>query len=278
MRRRFYVYGLCLLAMISLVFCGGRRNMVTLKGSDTMVLLGQRWAESYMNGRPGAIVQVTGGGTGTGIAALINGTADITQASRPMKDDEQAQLNQRFGSPAHEILVAKDGLAIYVHDSSPVNELSLEQLRGIYTGAIANWTEVGGPERPIIVYGRENSSGTYEYFKERVLEKGDFDARVQALPGTAAVVNAVAQDPNGIGYGGAAYARGVKEVAVRPDAASPGVLPTQENVQSGAYPISRGLFFYTRKAPQGAIEEFVDYVLSDSGQAIVNSVGYFPIR
>lgn len=282
MRTRFYVYGLGLLAVLALSYCGapggGRRNAVTLKGSDTMVLLGQRWAESYMETHPGAVIQVTGGGSGTGIAALINGTTDICKASRAMKEDEHAQLQQKYGARAHETVVAKDGLAVYVHESNPVAELSLEQIRGIYAGVTRNWSEVGGPDRPITLYGRENSSGTYEYFKEHVLQKGDFAARVQTLPGTAAVVNAVGQDPTGIGYGGAAYARGVKEVAVRSDPAGAGVLPTADNVRSGAYPISRDLYFYTRTAPEGALKEFVDYVLSDSGQAVVTQVGYYPVR
>jgi phosphate transport system substrate-binding protein len=283
-RRRFYLYAVALLAVVTLAYCGragggsDRRDAITLKGSDTMVLLGQRWAETYMASRPGAVIQVTGGGSGTGIAALINGTTDICQSSRPIKPDEQEQMQRRFGAPAYEITVAKDGLAVYVHEGNPVAELTLEQLRGIYVGAVRNWSEVGGPDRPITVYGRENSSGTYEYFKEHVLAKGDFAAAVQTLPGTAAVVNAVAQDPNGIGYGGAAYVRGVREVAMRADAAGAAVLPTAENVRSGAYPISRDLYFYTRKAPEGALEGFVNFVLSDSGQYVVSHVGYFPVR
>lgn len=284
MRTRFYLYGFCLLAVLTLAYCGGggtgggRRNAITLKGSDTMVLLGQRWAESYMASHPDAIVQVTGGGSGTGIAALINGTTDICMSSRPIKADEQEQLEKKYGTPAHEIVVAKDGLAVYVDEGNPVAELSLEQLRGIYGGNVTNWSQIGGPDRPITLYGRENSSGTYEYFKEHVLQKGDFAAAVQTLPGTAAVVNAVAQDPNGIGYGGAAYAKGVKEVGVKSDASSPAVLPSADNVQSGAYPIARGLYFYTRKAPEGALEEFVNFVLSDAGQSVVTEVGYFPVR
>jgi phosphate transport system substrate-binding protein len=276
--------GLALLAapvLLALVWgCagGGRSGAVTVKGSDTMVILGQRWAEAYMTAHPGAVIQVTGGGSGTGFAALINGTTDICQGSRPIKDDEKKQLEARYGQPPHEIVVARDGLAVYLHESNPVAELTLEQISGIYTGTIARWSQVGGPDAPIVTYGRENSSGTYEYFKEHVLQKADFAASVQTLPGTAAVVNAVARDPNGIGYGGAAYLKGVKECAVKRDDPTPGVLPNAENVRSGAYPISRGLYFYLRKAPEGPMKEFVDFVLSEPGQKLVTEVGYFPVR
>jgi phosphate transport system substrate-binding protein len=259
--------------------CGGRRaEPVTIKGSDTMVILGQRWAEAYMAAHPGAIVQVTGGGTGTGIAALINGTTDICQASRPMKDDEKRQAARTHGQEPTEIVVARDGLAIYVHESNPVPALTLAQLRDIYTGAITNWSALGGPDAPITVYGRENNSGTYVYFKEHVLANADFAPAVQTLPGTAAVVNAVAADTRGIGYGGGAYAKGVKEMPVKRDEAGDAVLPSLENVMSGAYPIARELYYYTARTPADAVKEFVDYALSPEGQRIVTEVGYFPAR
>ncbi|HYM79934.1 MAG TPA: phosphate ABC transporter substrate-binding protein [Candidatus Limnocylindria bacterium] len=268
-----------LLMAVGLAHCGGRRAApVTIKGSDTMVILGQRWAEGYMAAHPGAVIQVTGGGSGTGIAALINGTTDICQSSRPMKDDEKQQLNAKYGQPPQEIMVAKDGLAVYVQEQNPVRELTIQQIKDIYTGAVTNWKAVGGADVPITAYGRENNSGTYVYFKEHVLNDADFAAAIQTLPGTAAVVNAVAQDPNGIGYGGAAYAKGVREVGIKSDAAGAAVLPTAENVKSGAYPISRGLFYYMRQAPTGAVKEFIDYVLSAEGQKVVTEVGYFPIQ
>ena len=279
MRFRLLMYAAGLLLVIGLTQCtGGRAKPITIKGSDTMVLLGQRWAERYMEEHPGTVLQVTGGGSGTGIAALINGTTEICQASRTMKASERQQVQQRYGAPPQEIVVARDGLAVYLNEQNPITELSIAQLRDIYSGTVRNWKEVGGADGPITTYGRENSSGTYEYFKEHVLEKGDFAAAVQTLPGTAAVVNAVSQDPAGIGYGGAAYAKGVKAVAVRADAESPGVLPTEENVVTGTYPISRGLYFYLRKSPEGSTKEFVDYVLSEAGQAVVADVGYFPVR
>src|SRR6267142_7295072 len=159
-----------------------------------MVILGQRWAEDYMAHHPGVVLQVTGGGSGTGIAALINGTTDICESSRPMKDAEKQQIQQKYGNPPTEIMVARDGLTVYVNEANPVHEIAIPQLKDVYTGKTTNWSAVGGPSAPITVYGRENSSGTYEYFKEHVLGGDDFAASVQTLPGTAAVVNAVAND------------------------------------------------------------------------------------
>lgn len=250
---------------------------VTVKGSDTMVILAQRWAEAYMKKSPAKKIQVTGGGSGTGIAALINGTTDVADASRAMKDAEKAKLRDRYGNLPTEIAVAKDGVAFYVNEANPVKQLTMEQLRGIYEGEIENWKQVGGPDAPIVVYSRENSSGTYVFVKEVVLEDGDYTPRAQTLPGTAAVVNAVAREKNGIGYGGGAYAKGVKELKV---AGKDGqaYAPSQENVKSGKYPLSRDLYMYTRAKPAGEVKEFIDFCLSPEGQAIVSQVGYFPVR
>src|SRR3990172_12101235 len=168
-----------------------QRN-VTVKGSDTLVILGQRWAEVYMQKNPGVSIQVTGGGSGTGIAAIINGTTQVAEASRPMKDKEIANLKAKRGLDALELPVAVDGLAVYVHEQNPVSELSLAQLKAIYTGAVKSWKEVGGKDERILLYSRENNSGTYVYFKEHVLEDADYYPMAQTLPGTAAVINAVA--------------------------------------------------------------------------------------
>lgn len=251
---------------------------LSVKGSDTMVILVQRWAEAYMGSHPGAIVQVTGGGSGTGIAALINGTTDICMSSRPMKDDEKRKLRDRYQTMGIETPVAKDGLSVYVNETNPLKELTIPQLRDIYTGAITNWKQVGGSDAPITLYGRENSSGTYLYFKDNVLLGRDYSASCQTLPGTAAVVNAVAKDPKGIGYGGAAYAKGVRETAVRKDAKSAAIAPSPETVKDGSYPITRYLYIYTRARPAGDAKKFVDWVLSPEGQALTTKVGYFPVR
>jgi phosphate transport system substrate-binding protein len=251
---------------------------LTVKGSDTMVILGQRWAEKYMNANAGQVIMVTGGGSGTGIAALINGTTDICQASRPMKPDEKLKLRDRYQTLGVEIPVAKDGLSVYVHSSNGVKQLTLDQLRDIYLGTVTNWKQVGGKDATIILYGRENSSGTYGFFKEHVLGNRDFSPRVQTLPGTAAVVNAVSKDPNGIGYGGAAYAKGVVDMAVQKDAKSPAILPSAATVHDGSYPLSRDLYFYLRKKPEGDTKKFVDWVLSAEGQKLAVEVGYFPLN
>jgi len=255
---------------------GGRS--ITIKGSDTMVILAQRWAEKYMEANAGSVIQVTGGGSGVGIAALINGTTDVATASRTMKQDEKLKLRDRYQTMGIEIPVAKDGLSVYVNESNPVKELSFQQLRDIYTGKTTHWKQVGGADARIVLYGRENSSGTYVFFKDVVLLGADFAPNCQTLPGTAAVVNAVAQDPNGIGYGGAAYAKGVRDCAVRKDAESPAVMPDATTVKDGSYPLSRPLFFYLRKTPEGQTKRFIDWVLSEEGQSIVTQVGYFPIR
>lgn len=257
---------------------GAQQRNITIKGSDTMVILGQRWAEDYMRKNPGVTVQVTGGGSGTGIAALINGTTDIAEASRPMKDKEMGALKEKRGMAALEIPMAVDGLAVFINEKNTVSELSLAQLRGIYTGAIKNWSQVGGRDERIILYGRENNSGTYVYFKEHVLDNADYFPTVQTLPGTAAVINAVAKDPRGIGYGGVAYAEGVKSARVKKDAASPGVEPTMENVLSAQYPISRYLYWYFAGQPKGDLKSFAEWALSAEGQAVVDNVGYYPLN
>jgi phosphate transport system substrate-binding protein len=251
---------------------------ITVKGSDTMVILAQRWAEVYMSKHPDVTVQVTGGGSGIGISALINGTTDICNASRPMKKTEKEKLKQRYSTLGVEIKTAKDGLSIYLNENNPVQELSLDQLKDIYTGKTTNWESVGGPDAKIIMYGRENSSGTYVYFKDNVLDGEDFAPSVQTLPGTAAVVNAVTKDKFGIGYGGAAYAKGIRMAKVKKDTSSPAYEPTEENVKSGNYPISRYLYMYTRSKPIGAMKDYIDWILSKEGQEIVTKVGYFPVK
>jgi phosphate transport system substrate-binding protein len=251
---------------------------ITVKGSDTMVILAQRWAEMYMSKHPDINIQVTGGGSGVGISALINGTTDICNASRPMKNSERNQLKQRYNTLGVEIKAAKDGLSIYLNDSNPVKELSLDQLKGIYTGKITNWSEVGGNNAKIIVYGRENSSGTYVYLKDFVLGGEDYTSKMQSLPGTAAVVNAVAKDKNAIGYGGAAYGKGIKFAKVKKDANSQGYEPNAENIKTGNYPITRYLYMYTKSKPTGAMKDYIDWILSSEGQDIVVKVGYFPVK
>ncbi len=267
-----------ILAGLLAAACGSRHseNTVTIKGSDTMVILAQRWAEVYMKEHPGIVIQVTGGGSGTGIAALINGGTDICQASRPMKPEEFESVKAKRQADAKETPVALDGIALYVHETSKVKALTLDQLKQIYQSKLIDWKSVGG-KGEIVAYGRENSSGTYDFFKEHVLKKEDFSPQIQSLPGTAAVVNAVSKDPQAIGYGGIAYAKGVRAVKVSAGKGKAAIEPTQANVVSGKYPISRKLFFYTAGEPTGHAAEFIAWALSDEGQKICQEVGYFPL-
>ncbi len=253
-------------------------KVITVKGSDTMVILAQRWAEKYMESHPGITIQVTGGGSGIGLAALINGSTDIANASRPMKPSEREKLKQRYNSLGVEVKTAKDGLSVYLNEKNPVKELSIQQVKDIYTGKITNWKDVGGKDAKIIVYGRENSSGTYVYFKDNVLGGQDFTSTMQSMPGTSAVVNAIVKDANSIGFGGAAYAKGIKFAAVKKDASSKAYIPTEENIKSGNYPITRYLYLYLKTRPSDEMKDYIDWILSAEGQSIVTKVGYFPVR
>jgi phosphate transport system substrate-binding protein len=253
------------------------QSKITVKGSDTMVILAQRWAEVYMKLKPEISVQVTGGGSGVGLAALINGTTEIANSSRPIKQSEMEKVKNRYNTLPVEIPCAKDGITIFLHESNKVEELTLKQLSDIYTGRITNWKQVGGKDAAIKLYGRENSSGTYVYFKDFVV-KADYAASCQTLPGTAAVVNAVKKDENGIGYGGAAYASGVKHCKVKKDDKSSAFLPTAENVAGNQYPITRYLFMYLRNRPTGEVKKYIDWILSPEGQKLVTEIGYFPVK
>ena len=256
----------------------GGQQTITVKGSDTMVPLGQRWAEVYMKEHPNVAIQVTGGGSGTGIAALINGTTQICEASRPMTEEEKSKVKAQHNAEAVETPVAIDALAVYLHKDSPVQSLDMEQVRRIFQGEVTNWKDVGGPNANIVLYGRENSSGTYVFFKEHVLKNADFAERYQGMSGTAAVINAVTKDPNGIGYGGIGYATDVKTVPIASEAKGEPVEPNMENALSGKYPLSRQLFWYTAGAPTGAMKDLFDWVLGPEGQKLVLDVGYYPLK
>lgn len=255
-----------------------QNKAITIKGSDTMVILVQRWTELFHNKNSKVDFQVTGGGSGTGIAALLNGTTDICSSSRPMKPEEVQKLKDKFKTKGVEVRVARDGVALYVHKKNKVNKLTLEQIRNIFMGKITNWKELGGADKKITLYSRENNSGTYEFFKEHVLLKKDFAPSAQNMPGTAALINAISKDQYGIGFGGAAYAKDVKELFVAKDAKSEYVQPKEANILSGKYPISRFLYFYLKNRPEGDVKKFVDWVISKEGQKVVAEVGYFPIK
>lgn len=252
-------------------------SKITIKGSDTMVILSQKWAELYMKKKPATVIQVTGGGSGVGIAALLNGSTDIANASRKIKPTEIQKLKDKYNSKGIEIPCAKDGLSVFLNTNNKVTELTMDQIGQIFSGKITNWKQVGGADMKIQLYGRESSSGTFEFFKEHVV-KGDFSPSTQTLPGTAAIVNAVKKDKSGIGYGGAAYAEGVKECKIKKDAKSKGILPTAATVANGSYPISRYLYMYMKSKPTGETKAFIDWVLSKEGQAVIESVGYYPLK
>lgn len=251
---------------------------ITVKGSDTLVILAQKWAEVYMQKTPDTKIQVTGGGSGIGFAALQNKTTDLANASRKIKVKEIEACVKAFGKRPVEYKVALDGLSVYVNEANPVQELSLEQLEGIFTGRIKNWKQVGGNDAPVTLYSRENSSGTYEFFKEHVLSGKDFAATAQTLQGTAQVIQNIAKEQNGIGYGGGAYGSGVKHLKIKKDAASPAIEPSEQSVVNGTYPIWRYLFIYVNPAlDKGEVASYLTWIRSDAGQKVVMDVGYYPL-
>ena len=251
---------------------------ITVKGSDTLVILAQKWAEIYMSKHPEVKIQVTGGGSGIGFAALQNNTTDIADASRPIKATERAACIKAFSKNPREYKVALDGLSVYVNESNPLTELSIDQLEKIFTGKVRNWKEIGGSDTPITIYSRENSSGTYEFFKEHILKGQDFASSAQTMPGTAALLQAVSKDPKGIGYGGAAYGQGAKALKIKKTSDSAAIEPTEENVVSGKYPIWRYLFNYLNpEKDKGEIAAYLNWIRSEEGQKIVKDVGYYPL-
>lgn len=251
------------------------QNYIQIKGSDTMVNLMSDLAEAYMNAHPDVSIAVTGGGSGTGVAALLNGTTEICASSRDLKDKELQLAAQKKITPVR-TAIALDGLAVMVHPQNPVSELTMEQLKKIFTGEYTRWSNVGGPDQPIIVLSRESNSGTYVYFQEHVLDKSDFTPRARLMPSTAAVASSCAEDKWAIGYGGVAYAENspVKAIMVKANAEAVAVGPTEAAVHDGSYPISRPLFVFTNGEPRGITKAFIEFALTDAGQKIVVEAGY----
>jgi len=251
---------------------------LTVKGSDTLVILAQKWAEVYMQQNAGIKIQVTGGGTGTGFAALQNQTTDLCNASRKIRAKEIEACVKAFGKRPTEYKVALDGLSVYVHESNPIEKLSVEELELIFTGKIKNWKDLGGKDEPIVVYSRENSSGTYEFFKEHVLKGKDFVSSAQTLQGTAQVLEAVAGEPKGIGYGGAAYGAGAKHLKISKEKGGVAIDPKEETVVNGTYPIWRYLYIYVNPAlDKGEVAAYLNWIRSDDGQKVVKDIGYYPL-
>ncbi len=269
---------LSFLAAIVVVATAAQAGNITVKGSDTLVILAQKWAEAYMSKHPETKIQVSGGGSGVGFAALQNQQTDLCDASRKIKSTEIANCIKAFGKRPTEYKVALDGLSVYVNENNSIKELSLDQLEGIFTGKVKNWKEVGGNDAPITVYSRENSSGTYEFFKEHVLRGKDFAASAQTMPGTSALVQAVSKDNGGIGYGGAAYAKGTKALKIKKDEGSPAIEPTEENVVNSTYPIWRYLFVYVNpNLDKGEVAAYLGWIRGGEGQKLVKEMGYYPL-
>ena len=281
---RKYLFVLIGVLFTTLAFAAKDDNSIQIKGSDTMVNLGQAWAEKYMEENPGDFVAVTGGGSGTGLSSLISGSCDIAMSSRNIKDKEIALAKQKNIIP-FEIKVALDGLAVVTSPANPVNKLTLDQLSGIFTGRISNWKEVGGKDERIVILSREVNSGTHVYFKEHVLRRGDpsskeeFASSALMLSSSQAIADEVAGNSSAIGYYGMGYISSKqKTIAVAKNDKAEYVDPSMENVLSGKYPISRPLFLYTHNQPQGLIKKFVDYILSKEGQEIVVKTDFVPIK
>ncbi|MBI5787597.1 MAG: phosphate ABC transporter substrate-binding protein [Candidatus Schekmanbacteria bacterium] len=258
---------------------GQQEGYITIKGSDTMVHLVTAWVERYMQKKPGVDISVTGGGSGTGIAAMINGSTQIAMSSRDFKAEELKLVKDKGITPIPHT-TALDGISVIVNPATTIDELTMEQLRRIFNGTITNWKEVGGPDQPIAILSRESNSGTYVYFQEEVLKKDDYAATARLIPSSAAIIQAAEQDQGVIGYVGIAYAESgkVKTLKVKKTAGEPGVVPTLENIKSGAYPISRPLYLFTNGQPTGESKNFIDFVFSPEGQAIAREVGYIPVK
>ncbi len=255
-------------------------GLITIKGSDTMLHINTALAEAYMNRYPNVEVTVAGGGSGTGISAMMNGTTDIAAASRKMKDSEKDAIIGN-GSESVEHIIARDGIAVVVHPSNPISELTVAQIGDIYTGKITNWKELGGNDSKIVALSRDNSSGTYAFFQEKVLEKADYRADAKLMASNSAIIAETGQNPNAIGYVGLGYVASagekVKALAVSEDGSNY-VVPSQETVASGDYSVARPLHLYVLKSAGSNIVDFIDFCFSSAGQKIVEEIGFIPVK
>lgn len=254
------------------------------KGSDTIVNLALAWAETYQGEFPDVRISVTGGGSGTGIAALVNGTVDIANASRQIKQEEIAEAQSKGIQPVEHI-IARDAIAVIVNPANPVSQLTLQQISDIYSGKIVNWREVGGENRPIVRLSRETNSGTHVYFLETVLRLGDknnktfFSANTLLLPSSEGIINEVRDNPNAIGYDGLGYVpKDLKMIAIARAAGQPYVLPSVETVNDKSYAVARDLYMYTAGEPTGPIQDYLAWILSPEAQKIVQKLGFVPVQ
>ena len=271
MKKTMLVSALLIIATISI-------QAQRIKGSDTMLPLSQKAAEEYMKGNTSSSVTVTGGGSGVGISALLEGTTELAQLSRKIKFDERNKLKEK-GKTVKEVAAAYDALAVVVHPSNNVTKLTREQLEGIFTGKIKNWKEVGGADMVIVPYARETSSGTYEFFKESVLKNKNYMSGIMSMPATGAIVQSISQTRGAIGYVGMAYLnKDLKAIHVSYDEGKTYVVPTIENAKNETYPIVRPLYYYYDTTAESKVKSFLDFVLSDKGQKIVSEIGFITVK
>jgi phosphate transport system substrate-binding protein len=264
-----------MLTIISVVYSA---NAQKLKGSDTVLPLAQKAAESYMKKNKGSRLIVTGGGSGVGISALIENTTDIAMSSRKMKLSEKLKISEA-GKSVKEAIIAYDALAVIVNPANKVSQLTREQIEGIYTGKIKNWKQVGGDDMAIVVYGRESSSGTYEFFKEHVMKNKNYASSMMSMPATGAIVQSVSQTKGAIGYVGYAYVeKEVKVIKVSFNKGKTYIAPSLATAKDKSYPITRPLYFYYLVSSAKAVTPFVDYLISDEGQKIVEQVGFVGLK
>jgi len=263
---------------------GVKEKTIQIKGSDTIVNLVQAWVEEFAKLRPGVNIGITGGGSGTGFAALLNGTCDIAMASRAIEDKEIKLAKEKNIKPV-EFIVGLDGLAVVVHPKNPVSKLTMDEVRDIFMGNIKNWKEVGGEDRTIVILSRESNSGTHMFFKEHVLRKGnkkgteEFSPSALLMPSSQTIVNEVMQNPNAIGYVGIGYLSNyLKAIAIAKDRKSKYIEPKIESVMNFSYAISRPLYLYTPNEPSGVVKDFINFALSNEGQKIVRKVDFVPIK
>ena len=254
------------------------------KGSDTIVNLALAWAEQYQTDHPDIRLSVTGGGSGTGIASLVNGTVDIANASRQIKPSEIDLANEQGIEPVEHI-IARDAIAVIVNPENPISELTLQQISDIYSGVYTNWSQIGGDDRPIVRLSRETNSGTHVYFLETVLRLGDkesttlFSTDTLLLPSSEGIIAETRQNPNAIGYDGLGYVpEDLKVIAIAPEVGDAYILPSVATVNSGTYPIARDLYMYTNGAPTGAVATYLEWILGVEAQEIVKELGFVPIN
>ncbi len=275
MRKNLMILGLALLMSPALI--NAQTIACKIKGSDTCLPLSQKFAESFIKKNKGSNISVVGGGSGVGIAALVSGTTDIAQASRKMKMSEKMKL-QDAGEKVIETVIAYDAIAIVVNPANKVSQLTREQLSDIFTGKITNWKEVGGDDMKIIVYSRETSSGTYEFFKESVMKKKNYTKAALLMPATGAVVQSVSQTKGAIGYIGLAYVeKDVKALKVSYDGKN-FAAASVENAKNKTYPVTRPLLYYYTGKTTAKIKPLIDFIMSTEGQAIVLKEGYVPVK